>query len=356
MTQLLPQSMRTPIPVDAATTANVTLSGYQTIDGVSFSARAPLILVKDQTDKRQNGVYTMGGSAGCAGRSRARSCPRWGRGAERFHGPGHLVSVHVPGTGRDSGQGNTSSAPVKTRTSRTRTDIVIEPLGTTLFDWHAQSAEQTIIRDLDKDQTDQALVSGRPRSTHVREGVQDARTALHRGLGQQRGRDPGPGPSMRKHWQKRGTRTNSRTRPCTIGQARIKSRSVRIISDPDHEQERRHHLYRQCSLDPRAQDRDLCSRCARINRVWCLAHGDNSALPWSEAPDWQKQSAKRACAWPWVGPVPQELHESWAADKIKNGWVYGPVRDPNAKTHPCLVPYQDLPKIQKDRTSCSRPR
>lgn len=95
---------------------------------------------------------------------------------------------------------------------------------------------------------------------------------------------------------------------------------------------------------------EICAQGAHeINRVWCLAHGDNSALPWSEAPDWQKQSAKEGVRVALGGASPQELHESWAADKIKNGWVYGPVKDPNAKTHPCLVPYQDLPKIQKDK-------
>lgn len=95
---------------------------------------------------------------------------------------------------------------------------------------------------------------------------------------------------------------------------------------------------------------EICAQAAHeINRVWCLAHGDNSALPWSEAPDWQKQSAKEGVRVALTGASPQELHESWAAAKVKDGWVYGLVKDPNAKTHPCLVPYQDLPQVQKDK-------
>ena len=45
-------------PVRAATTANITLSGLQTLDGVALAAwdRA---LVKDQTDGTQNGVYDV---------------------------------------------------------------------------------------------------------------------------------------------------------------------------------------------------------------------------------------------------------------------------------------------------------
>mgnify|MGYP003418737481 CR=1 FL=1 len=95
---------------------------------------------------------------------------------------------------------------------------------------------------------------------------------------------------------------------------------------------------------------EICAQGAHeINRVWCLAHGDYSALPWIEAPDWQKQSAKEGVRVALTGASPQELHASWARDKVKDGWVYGLVKDADAKTHPCLVPYEDLPKVQKDK-------
>jgi hypothetical protein len=35
------------------------------------------------------------------------------------------------------------------------------------------------------------------------------------------------------------------------------------------------------------------------------------------------------------------------ADKIKEGWVYGFVKDPVSKTHPCIVPYEELPEEQQ---------
>lgn len=37
------------------------------------------------------------------------------------------------------------------------------------------------------------------------------------------------------------------------------------------------------------------------------------------------------------------------AEKIKDGWVYGDVKDPELKTHPCLVPYNELPVEQKTK-------
>lgn len=48
-------------PVRVATTANITLSGTQTIDGVSLSVD-DRVLVKDQTDQKTNGIYVVSSS------------------------------------------------------------------------------------------------------------------------------------------------------------------------------------------------------------------------------------------------------------------------------------------------------
>jgi hypothetical protein len=48
--------------VGAATTADITLSGTQTIDGVALVA-GDIVLVKDQADKSQNGIYTVAAGA-----------------------------------------------------------------------------------------------------------------------------------------------------------------------------------------------------------------------------------------------------------------------------------------------------
>lgn len=56
------------IPVRVATTANITLSGLQTIDGILISDNVNTtgipdrILVKDQTDQTQNGIYNVSSS------------------------------------------------------------------------------------------------------------------------------------------------------------------------------------------------------------------------------------------------------------------------------------------------------
>ena len=38
----------------------------------------------------------------------------------------------------------------------------------------------------------------------------------------------------------------------------------------------------------------------------------------------------------------------WATGRISQGWSYGEQRDDVMKTHPCLVPYEDLPNIEKE--------
>lgn len=44
----------------------------------------------------------------------------------------------------------------------------------------------------------------------------------------------------------------------------------------------------------------------------------------------------------------ENTHDVWAAQRIKDGWTYGPKRDDANKKHPCLVPYTDLPESEKE--------
>ncbi len=46
--------------------------------------------------------------------------------------------------------------------------------------------------------------------------------------------------------------------------------------------------------------------------------------------------------------IAKNVHEVWAAGRIREGWVYGEVKDDQKKTTPCLVPYEELPDSEKD--------
>lgn len=90
-----------------------------------------------------------------------------------------------------------------------------------------------------------------------------------------------------------------------------------------------------------------------VNRVYCASIGDDSQLPWALAPDWQKESAVLGVLFHFENPMagPEGSHESWTAEKLRTGWVYGAVKDAKNKTHPCLVPYNDLPEAQRLKDS-----
>jgi hypothetical protein len=42
-------------------------------------------------------------------------------------------------------------------------------------------------------------------------------------------------------------------------------------------------------------------------------------------------------------------HERWVADKQRAGWRYGPVRDDARKIHNLLVPWEQLPEVERDK-------
>jgi ryanodine receptor 2 len=44
----------------------------------------------------------------------------------------------------------------------------------------------------------------------------------------------------------------------------------------------------------------------------------------------------------------ENAHDLWAAQRLSQGWSYGPKRDDTQKLHPCLVPYADLPESEKE--------
>lgn len=97
------------------------------------------------------------------------------------------------------------------------------------------------------------------------------------------------------------------------------------------------------------KEHDIARVCHEVNRAYCEALGDHSQPAWEDAPQWQKDSVllgvKLHIENPDTGP--QASHECWMRQKIADGWVYGEVKDPEAKTHPCMVPFDQLPREQQ---------
>jgi hypothetical protein len=92
--------------------------------------------------------------------------------------------------------------------------------------------------------------------------------------------------------------------------------------------------------------------CHSVNKAYCETHGDFSQPSWEEAPDWQKSSAVNGVRYHLENNVTPEMsHESWLKQKVDEGWVYGEYKDPERKTHPCIVPYDELPEFQRVKDS-----
>ena len=49
-----------------------------------------------------------------------------------------------------------------------------------------------------------------------------------------------------------------------------------------------------------------------------------------------------------VEQMSKNVHEVWAETRIQQGWTYGEQRDDELKTHPCLIPYENLPDEEKE--------
>jgi hypothetical protein len=88
--------------------------------------------------------------------------------------------------------------------------------------------------------------------------------------------------------------------------------------------------------------------CHEVNRAYCQALGDSSQLSWEDAPQWQKDSAMMGVVLHSHGEHgPEASHASWMAQKLAEGWKYGASKDPENKMHPCIVPFEKLPREQQ---------
>lgn len=95
---------------------------------------------------------------------------------------------------------------------------------------------------------------------------------------------------------------------------------------------------------------EACARAAHeVNRAYCMAIGDTSGMPvhWDHASDWHRDSVLTGVRGALAGNTPEQSHLSWLETKAATGWRYGPVKDPERREHPCLVPYDDLSPAQR---------
>jgi len=87
------------------------------------------------------------------------------------------------------------------------------------------------------------------------------------------------------------------------------------------------------------------------NREYCVSIGDDTQVPWDDAPDWQKEGALAGVKFHINNPDAEDSasHDNWVAQKLADGWVLGEEKDEEEKTHPCMVPFDELPEEQQHK-------
>lgn len=84
------------------------------------------------------------------------------------------------------------------------------------------------------------------------------------------------------------------------------------------------------------------------NRTLQAGHGDDApSLPWDCETEHVRATCLDGVRRALAGETPEQHHEGWCEWKRRHGWVYGPVKDAEKRTHPCLVPYGELPRYQQ---------
>ena len=75
-------------------------------------------------------------------------------------------------------------------------------------------------------------------------------------------------------------------------------------------------------------------------------------VPWTEREDDFREQflavIKRQCG-PQRLESPETLHENWVQAYLKMGWVHGEIYDKAVRSHPDLVPYDQLGQLERDK-------
>lgn len=99
---------------------------------------------------------------------------------------------------------------------------------------------------------------------------------------------------------------------------------------------------------------EICLRAMRRNPVERYSTAEDMADDLDAVPTYSPKPIDTSSVE--LPPEMQELvetlaintHEIWAARRLSEGWIVGARRDDNKKTHPCLVPFEQLSKTEQD--------
>lgn len=89
----------------------------------------------------------------------------------------------------------------------------------------------------------------------------------------------------------------------------------------------------------------ICRACHEANRALTGYIGDVPVQPrWDDAPEEMKRSTLNGVRWRLANldaPASAQ-HDEWMRSKLADGWKHGLMKDVEKKTHPALIPYNQL--------------
>lgn len=91
----------------------------------------------------------------------------------------------------------------------------------------------------------------------------------------------------------------------------------------------------------------------QINKAYCEALGDFSQFEWHIAPQSVRDNVINGVVFHVEHPEagPEASHENWMRDKFADGWRFGAEKNLDTRTHPNLVPFNDLAPAQRAKDS-----
>lgn len=99
---------------------------------------------------------------------------------------------------------------------------------------------------------------------------------------------------------------------------------------------------------PRYADEEIARIAHEVIRALQDAYGQEVSPPWEEHDEeFRKAAADHISRLRAEGADARQAHEKWAAMRIAEGWTYGPVKDPVAKTSPWLVDFEEIPAYER---------
>ena len=90
----------------------------------------------------------------------------------------------------------------------------------------------------------------------------------------------------------------------------------------------------------------------RVSAELQIVQGDpRPSPPWDEAPEYQVRENVASVVAALADPerTPEQSHQGWYDRLIADGWQDGSIKDEAAKTHPDLVPFDQLPEHEKQK-------